>query len=765
MAAIEIPNPEDAFRKLLQMKQEAAPKKEIEEEVEDISVITEKAHTALSALTNLVGRSYMKTEGFEENDNNIDPKKLTITIKGTFSIYKERVKASFESFKEQVETKINQAREQLLSPIINKKQRDGLKLYEDVKGYLDSFITDSLATISGFTSKTFSWALDFTKSATKCITNFLIGPFKAGWVLFDKLMANLTGPVWAGIKQVVGYGVTVVKWVTNFGIEALKYIWSGVKTIFNFTVASFASTAKFLMAGVKGFFNWWFKLTINSILSLNPINIALWAGISFAAFTGFVTLLGVGGSILASIVDAAFETVYTFGKVVGEWAWNGIKVFFNWLDKQYEDSGVKSIVDSVWGTITQTIDKWFGGNKYVQIGVQWIGTTYTWLKGNFRRVIQSVAAQYKKVKDFIQSTPSGTLLGAFVAWLDKTAGSIPGVQTALSVVRSKFGASLSGDVKTLRTEITNQQTNMLKEMLEQHAYNMTKQGVGEDEIRNRLETEILPKLMESYLLQGLNQKQAIDAVEKAMQQARFSNANPNTGTATTKLINERAKSLSELIRKYDTVMNVGGNFNNEAIQASIKDSLERSFNVHRFNIKERERAAKLGNAPLSNAELEAFSEQFLINSLKAQTIRNRSTTDEAANAASEDFGFVRKSLIRELPGFQTAVEFYSDGAFSGVEGDTQGAIDTYNRASYASDAFKEFALGGIVSQKELNNILPLDGIGQDYIREKIKDIKVINKTQSKEEIRNITIIEETVERKDSYEVYTMQQLAKGILGV
>jgi hypothetical protein len=64
-----------------------------------------------------------------------------------------------------------------------------------------------------------------------------------------------------------------------------------------------------------------------------------------------------------------------------------------------------------------------------------------------------------------------------------------------------------------------------------------------------------------------------------------------------------------------------------------------------------------------------------------------------------------------------------------------------------------------------DKILPLNEMGQEFIREKMKGMNIEEIKQIKEEVRHITIIEENTTIEDSYEMYGLQQLSRGVLGI
>jgi hypothetical protein len=80
---------------------------------------------------------------------------------------------------------------------------------------------------------------------------------------------------------------------------------------------------------------------------------------------------------------------------------------------------------------------------------------------------------------------------------------------------------------------------------------------------------------------------------------------------------------------------------------------------------------------------------------------------------------------------------------------------------------KTFANGGIILQSGVDKVLPLDSTSLEIVYQHIKDIET-EKPKNKEQNdlnRHITIIEETNNIIESFELYTMNRLSRGILGV
>lgn len=90
--------------------------------------------------------------------------------------------------------------------------------------------------------------------------------------------------------------------------------------------------------------------------------------------------------------------------------------------------------------------------------------------------------------------------------------------------------------------------------------------------------------------------------------------------------------------------------------------------------------------------------------------------------------------------------------------------------SYTSDDVNRFELqfGGIITPNYNKPfVIPLNEEGQDYIRTQIKSVVMpeIKIGTEKNKENDITIIEENVSQIESYELYAMDQLSRGILGV
>ena len=104
--------------------------------------------------------------------------------------------------------------------------------------------------------------------------------------------------------------------------------------------------------------------------------------------------------------------------------------------------------------------------------------------------------------------------------------------------------------------------------------------------------------------------------------------------------------------------------------------------------------------------------------------------------------------------------------------DNKEAIQSITRAienikSIRIPPSKTFANGGIILQSQVDKVLPLDSTSLEIVYQHIKDIET-EKPKNKEQNdlnRHITIIEETNNIIESFELYTMNRLSRGILGV
>lgn len=109
--------------------------------------------------------------------------------------------------------------------------------------------------------------------------------------------------------------------------------------------------------------------------------------------------------------------------------------------------------------------------------------------------------------------------------------------------------------------------------------------------------------------------------------------------------------------------------------------------------------------------------------------------------------------------------------FEGVKkhnqkGDDNKPIPIFVPNNFTKADIEKFEKGGVVVPYETQNVvIPLNTEGSAHIRDKISDINIPEIKKLKKDSGNITIIEQHTSVEQSYELYAMEQISRGILGV
>jgi hypothetical protein len=880
MADLEIPspNPNDMWKRLLQKKNDPASRSEsIVKNVEDIEDSVEKEKDSVENVSKLIGKAYTEISKISiEKDAYFDKilKSVTGAKQGIISTYtsiEQKVEKSFKAFEVWRKEKTKDlTRALLLSPT----QRAGIELYETIKTTISKTyenISRVVKDVSALISAPIIAGYEFAKTCLSCMSSFVFGIFKSGWKILDSLLTTLGGPVWGAIKSIIGAGISTVKWVVSFGVDALGFIWSGVKTIFSFTFGPVITASKYLIGGAKVFFDWWFKMLIKTVLSFSPLNVILFGVITGTILLGIGALLVAGGVVASTIIKPVLAGVFKVTQVIGNWVWNGITLFFDWIKQQYDDSPMfKKVVEDAWAGITKTFHSWFGGESILKSAFIWIKDAYNWLTKSGRATFDKISKQFEKVQNFINKSPSGTILSGFIEFLKKFE-SVPGVKTALKILGNTVGVSTSGQLNAIREQLRTQKKNTFRDILEHNILQMKKDDFTDAQIKDRLQNDIVPKLSHSF---ELEEKDTQDAIEEATKTAQNAYEG-KVGLVDAKFIEHNLHNIGELqVREAqalqgdidengqkqiddflsrnrefqnqeNTVRNVFGikggaltsdeaqdllNYANSAFETFKTsrqtqsrgefDQLENpnnkgqsaweQFSTNRSLIGGGQGALR---ELLPISQFLAFGGQghselgtFKISEDNTQT----SSRTEAALGVSTSLpnlpefggtGGIFDPLVGKLmaehfdgkgyqftPGLKTTLRNrLVEGLTKILKGDNpeneykllMNLINNYpNMPMFVSEMTQ--AAKSAISKRNpsfkgakgliangFGKILPLDASGQEFIKEQVKGIKLADdkKTPLKEELRNITIIEETVANKESYQIYTISQMAKGILGV
>lgn len=109
--------------------------------------------------------------------------------------------------------------------------------------------------------------------------------------------------------------------------------------------------------------------------------------------------------------------------------------------------------------------------------------------------------------------------------------------------------------------------------------------------------------------------------------------------------------------------------------------------------------------------------------------------------------------------------------FEGVKKHNQKSDDNkpipiFVPSNFTKADIEKFEEGGVIVPYETRNVvIPLNTEGSAHIRDKIRDINIPEIKKLKKDSGNITIIEQHTSVEQSYELYAMEQISRGILGV
>jgi hypothetical protein len=775
---IEDPN-DDFFLRLLKKKQEETPHPNNTNESFDGAEKLIKSQTEYIRSTNeKIKKIYSTMPDIEDMDtsdkllNSIESQmKKLYGLQKKNKIISDTNRKTIEEYSGMVNTTLLNLQKNLRVHLLGKNASrafDTSDMMIDKASSVFTSITERTEQLSSFAFRTIVKGLNFAKTALGCVTDFLLGPFKLGWKIVDKFLTSIAGPLWVPLKSLVGSGFRIVSWVAGIGKTALQYIWSGVSTVFKIGFKAISQTASLVTKGVKSFFGWWFKLLFNTIF--NPamwiINIPLFVGISSVIFTAVGTLVTASGGLFAVALDNLIPRLMNVAEVIGGWVWSGVQSFFGWLNKQYQSSWFQKFFNYVWSTMKNTLTGWFGGNQVAVNFFNWIYDAYQWVKENSSGVIQWVAEKIDNVRGYIRSTPSKTLLGAFVKWLEPYAGKIPGLQIGLDLLQQKFGFVLSGTTEAIRGEIQRKKEDILRETLATNIYELQTKGLSQADIEKALNNTV------SQLQPTIVGDVSADVLKRIKSEAYLSAQKGPDALVGKKHIDRQLKELAKMLNLDNTIKFGGLNALDPSTIESINNRLSASMLVTRTprnkekydgQIETQGLIAHLRNVSdnINTSRLAlTLPEYFQQNS----DLLTSSTNTDRYLSLSKAFTNTVLATPANWLGYDVKATDYFE-MDRNAEGVNKAIIQGDEAVNSANK--QRFAHGGIVAPKEINNVIPLNAIGREYIRSRISDIKIpeADKINKKEDaIRNITIIEETTIQHDSYELYTMSQIAKGILG-
>jgi hypothetical protein len=804
-------NDTDKIEELLENEQERVQTLDshIEKVYKTTTFITDSQKTNNKKIKSIIEKL---TE--ETNKKNKDLEKHISSLKTDVSVYKKAASKVFKA--------LTDSMNKYVVEFSSAKNED--KLYYLVKplfsnvGKASTWITDKMGSAYDFSKRFLSIGLEFASNAIHCVSKFLFGPFKLAWGIVDSLLTKLTGPIWRAIKGVVSSATKVVKWFVKTGIDAILYVWKGFSTIFKVGFTIVSKAVQYLAYGTKAFFGWWFKLLSNTIFSPSMwiVNIPLFLVLCFAIVSAITLLLTAGVASLV-LVEGAFAGAMNVVESVGSWIWSGVSGMFGWLKNEYESSTwLKPTIDKAYKSISDSIESWWGTHEHVRAAFSWINTSYNWIKTNLTPIVSWVEDEYNKVISFFSSVSKKTLVEKYVDILNH----IPGTGFVISYLTSKFGfAFASGINDQLRKKIQDEKVLGFQETLQNALISIPK-NLNEKDFNALVNKNI--DTLQTGAFGGLS----TDAVENIKNQV-IANIKKGEGGFSDENILARVKYVDELEAKLKLTRSGLLDANNAKDKEFIEKLLKSGILLDKqamptSNIPtpaqfdeliENEKKIQLQDATLRNiatnieaqdAESIKRSQSIVSRTLDAWSL-DIGTLWDFSKPYARDTGIIAGVLADKT---STALSYYKGKAdaldatvynklsstgvgrllYGSASAPGTSSSITNNQSNIPFPALAapspgpqspstetadidislsehHFAMGGIVPPAA-KNILPLDSIGRDYIRSKIKDIRLPDDEIKKQKdiTNNITIIEESSNNMESHELYTMRQLSKGLLG-
>lgn len=693
-----------------------------------------------------------------------------------------------------------------------------------------NFVGKSILTTFKKTSavvwKSITTVLSVAGHIAETVANTLLSSVIFSAKIVDKFLHSLLGQSWESIKSVLGFGLKVTAWVVKIGIKALEYIWEGVKVIFNVGIEVISFAANVAAKGVKVFFSWWFKTLFNIVF--NPFNLVFivpFTIITTAIFSGIASIVLTATGAITTTFRDLINKAFEFFKPIGTWIGNAINSLFDIIQKNYKGSWFESVVNSAYDLIKLGIDKLFGGENIVDTVVNTLSKTWEWLKTEGLSLIDNATKQVTNFLDLVTGQGgSVSLLHRFVNWIGKIQRWIPGFGTTYAYLQSKFGWLFEGRITLVRQNIENIKSALIRQ-------NIANQLIGYKQNNKNSSIEDTDKYLNTVIIPNIKQQIFGNVSEKILDEAtRLGKLDSNTTTITpTSTLKSSMTELNSLLDLQTSMLsgkfdaNIGDNkrlvdatlsgasntlansYKEKSNDLSVIGSQMQELSNYGKTLKgltvkltDKEKNLKNGSGPITimgtpyyfgqedlmGSDVDVRTKSIItMNTLFFEKIKEKypklgyGSVNMLLTHIKDEVNFPyagNEFKSNELNLFSRIIKNYTPETKTQIINDIGSYIDTvidkFNiKRSSEEVKYTPFADGGlIIPAKEYPNIVPLDAIGKDFIRSKIKDIKLPEENQNntlQDVINNITIIEEQTNSVQSYEIYTMERLSKGILGV
>lgn len=629
----------------------------------------------------------------------------------------------------------------------------------------ENFINKIESGISIITKKILS-IIKSSFQIIKTVGVFLFDVVKKGLGIIDKLLFGIPSKVWNIIKNTFDIGLKVFNWVTSVGKIAIEYIWEGVSVIFKTSMKIISSAASYLYKGVKGFFSWWFKMMFNTLLNpmMWPISIPLFTLISLASFTAFGLVLAASASVLLPIFEASFDIL----KIVGSWIGDAIYEVFKWLKYTYQDSWLEKVIVNPFINFIKENTPEFIKNIY-NTALEWGGMIYDWLSKNGSSVLNYVQNKIEEIQKFYKETPGETLFQKFINTLFSASWFPAGAKTFIQRrIGARIGTDVSGNIpfyNTVQNALLVQQSRLLTHRIELEFINLKKEGLDEESILKNLNEIVIPQTVKT-LSTDIDSKEIQRAKEIGIDHAKRA-LSGKLGLYDITFLQQEAQGIVrlQLLKKFiespqynaldpnlfkvvtEDLNEIGRQTSDSIVEKARKTITTKSLKDLKDNLNIIPNLFKQGKEKLDTSSILSLT----------STVR---TLKEISDVnVVHRFGMPLVESFFGIFGGKIARSKTEAGSIS---------LEQYQNSKIYMPIIKKEAKGDIVlpNKTDLTKTIPLNSIGAEYVRSRIKDIKAdYSKIDTNKEKNNITIIEEEAVYQDSYEIYTMDKIAKGILKV
>jgi len=691
---------------------------------------------------------------------NIVNKKLTLQIKNLYKIHFNQKINNTSNFRKRVKQYIKNKFTAI----------DDNKCLKKIPYMIEGLINKSENIIkSGFSSLTniFKYGIDILSS----FWSFLSTSFYKSVETVNNLLYGIPGKMWESFKNLFSPIGKVISWVVGIGTVAFEYIWKGVSTIFKIGIDALYTISSYVYKGAKWFFIHWFKMLVNTII--NPtlwiVNIPLFILITTVALSALGIVLISSAAIILPILEKTFDLLNT----VGGWIYDGISWIVKWISTQYKDSWLQNeivnpFIKYIQEHMPAPIKEFY--NKIVN----WGTIAIDWVQKKLYPIQQFITEQIGNVKEFLGKNKGQTFFRTFLNVLIN----LPLPATFKNSIKRQFGFIIQTVAGTgiplipLMDQVSGQisatQKNIVSNFIELQFEKMKKENpeIDEKSLINKLNSEILPDMMSTTGI-NLSDEDMQNAVKSGIDKAK------NALDGKLEFINDnyikvQTSALFELYRLKKIMLSGDLNALDPKVYADIEAKLTPlqtytdSINVRRTS-----------KSP-SQENIDKLSNYMTMVKRKYDTLSTKQSLKEYDTAKSEHDTALNSLHLIFSDFFVDTVQSQSMGMFrvtasytEAVRGQLTPSVGTLSDTSlYTAIPEIPHANGNIIipSKTDVTKTIPLNTKGAQYIRDKIKEInydKNIFKQSSKTNIT--TIIDQNIEQHESYEIYTLNHISKGIL--